>query len=198
MEELPAYSDKAAEMPEVETTPEAQQTGESKATAKDGRKAKVEFPIKLYMTRNFHGTGKHNTKAPVEKTDVLLLSTETTYQDLLDTINQRCQQLFDLPVEVGVSATALNLTTGTEGKRKGDVVTFSEHNCKAVLTLLKRQEKLGQQPTLWFIFYYTPPDEKKAQVLKKAVSEKEMEKAGETKGSWSSKGFGGLFKRWSS
>jgi len=184
-QEPPAYSNDDTKAP---MTPVAQ--------TQDAQSSKSEdFPVKLYLRRTFRGPGK--SKKPVEKTDVLLLSVDTPCVELNAMINRRCQVLFGLPE--GVGTTVLHLTTGTEAKQGGDIITFNEENCRGILMLLKRREEKGDSPCLTYVFWWTPPEERKENVLKKAPGVKEMDsEKGKSDTGSSSKGLRGLLKKWAS
>lgn len=181
----PAYPDENTKAP---LSPSSQ--------PQDGQSSKSEdFPVKLHLRRAFLKPSKR--RKTLEKTDVLLLSIDTTYNELRRLIMRRCQALFDLPETTSTSA--LNLTTGTDAQRYGDIINFNEQNCRAALMLLKRREEKGNSPCLTFEFYWTPPEERKENVLKKTPAE---EKAGqqesEKKVEPASNGLRGLLRKWAS
>lgn len=181
VQEPPAYSNDDMKVP-LSPAPPAQSSNSE------------DFPVKLYLRRTFRGAGKQ--KKSIDKTDVLLLSVDTSYAELNAVINRRCRALFNLPQDVGT--TVLNLTTGTEAKQYGDVINFNEDNCRAALMLLKRREEKGESPCLSFTFWWTPPEERPGNVLKKKPVEKEVdgEKGKVEEAESSSKGLLGLLKRW--
>jgi len=102
-----------------------------------------EFPVNLYIIQHNHS----RFRCAQEKEDILCLSPDTSFDELLEAINDSIRTLVPGPMYWGF-VNSVKLKVGNEAELGNPEVVVRERNCRAVMLLLQQIMSNKEQPYL--------------------------------------------------